>query len=209
MSLTALGKPYLPNHPNLHVSVAHCRGLIVAASTGAGAIGVDVEPLPVAPTSARRVCRRLFTSSESAWLDGLAEPDFAVRFAQAWTIKEAIGKALGTGVVPALQGVEVAPPGASDAQPAARHRGESNATRDAGTQGESYTQPDFDARLTLAHTRFGPPAASWSVHQVAAPGGSEQTAVAIAAAGIQVAAALQWTPDQLVAAHAARNARRR
>lgn len=37
------GRPYLPGHPDVGVSLSHADGL-VAAAVGPGAVGVDVEP---------------------------------------------------------------------------------------------------------------------------------------------------------------------
>ena len=81
--------------------------------------------------------------------DGLAD-----WFASAWTIKEAVAKALGVGVIPALSRVVV---------------------------------ESGDAGLELAAVGFGPPAGSWTLHQLVAPGGTEKVAVAVPAPGVVLA----------------------
>jgi phosphopantetheinyl transferase len=68
-----------------------------------------------------------------------------------WTIKEAVGKALGDGMLPALSGAVV--------------------RREAG-------------RFTLASVWRGPPADSWTLHQLTAPAGTEKIAVALPAPNV-------------------------
>lgn len=127
VALTDSGKPWLPQVPELHVSVAHTGCAVVVAACPAAAVGVDIEPpLPQVP-DARRLAQRRFAATEARALADMPETAFADWFVRAWTIKEAVGKALGTGVVPALSGVSVAtePDGAAlvavdDGPPAAR-----------------------------------------------------------------------------------------
>lgn len=109
MTLSTQGKPLLPSCGGLNVSVAHTgRVVAVAAATGV-AVGVDVE-LPVATTvSPERIARRVLAPQEAqrlALLTGAAATRELVRY---WTIKEAVGKALGIRLIPALAGVEVRP----------------------------------------------------------------------------------------------------
>ncbi|MFF2780466.1 4-phosphopantetheinyl transferase [Streptomyces sp. NPDC058052] len=52
------GRPYLPGHPGLGLSLSHADGL-VAAAAGPGAVGVDVEPAGRRPGSLRTLRRLL------------------------------------------------------------------------------------------------------------------------------------------------------
>ncbi|GAA4760227.1 hypothetical protein GCM10023329_01600 [Streptomyces sanyensis] len=56
------GRPYLPGHPGLGVSLSHADG-VVAAAAGPGPTGVDVEAADRRPP-AHRTLRRLLTEAE-------------------------------------------------------------------------------------------------------------------------------------------------
>lgn len=93
---TAQGKPFLPSSP-LCFSLSHCGPHALFALSSAGEIGIDVEeahggfdPLPLAA--------RYFLPDEMARLCGLPPAPRRRAFFQAWTRREALGKALGLGV---------------------------------------------------------------------------------------------------------------
>ena len=82
------GKPYASGHP-LHFNLSH-SGRYVAAAVDKKPIGIDIEcPRPFSERLAARVC----SPDELKWLDG-----DALRFAQLWTVKEALLKYRGTGI---------------------------------------------------------------------------------------------------------------
>lgn len=94
------GRPWVEPMPGptdgrrVWASVSHGRGLVaVAASTG-GPVGVDVESHR--PFDTAGLARRWFDPAELAWL--AERPDPLAGFLQLWTAKEAVGKALGTGL---------------------------------------------------------------------------------------------------------------
>jgi 4'-phosphopantetheinyl transferase len=152
------GKPELPELPELGVSLAHSgRAVVVAACEGAQ-VGVDIEPTSAATTSSRRLAQRRFSAREAAALREL--PDAAVSdwFARAWTTKEAVGKALGVGMIPALAGAVV----------------------------NSHAE-------ALVSVWSGPPADSWTLHQLPAPGGDEWIAVAIPVPRVELGTVSQLT----------------
>lgn len=152
------GKPAPAEPSNLGVSVAHSgRAVVVAACDGAE-VGVDIEPPPAVLARSRRLAERRFTAAEAAALRELPDDSAGAWFARAWTIKEAVGKALGVGMIPALAGAVVS--------------------------------ADADA---LVSVWSGPPADSWTLHQLPAPGGEESIAVAIPAAGVELGAVTQLT----------------
>jgi phosphopantetheinyl transferase len=153
------GKPEIAELPELGVSLAHSgRAVVVAACEGA-LVGVDIEPARAAACArSRRLAQRRFTALEATALREL--PDAAVSdwFVRAWTTKEAVGKALGVGMIPALAGAVV------------------NSRADA-----------------LVSVWSGPPADSWTLHQLPAPGGDEWITVAIPAARVELGAVSQLT----------------
>jgi phosphopantetheine--protein transferase-like protein len=104
IEVSAAGKPYLADLPDVHVSVAHTGRVVVTAACAYSAVGVDVEQLRPPTTSTRRLARRLFSEAEVSALAEIPEAELADWFVTAWTLKEAIGKALGVGIAPALAG---------------------------------------------------------------------------------------------------------
>ena len=115
VAVSDTGKPWLPQVPDLHVSISHSRQIVVVAATSVAPVGVDVEP-PTAPTvDPQRLAQRLFPSAEARALAELSDGKLADGFSRLWTIKEAVAKALGVGVIPALSQV-VVDPNAGDLQ---------------------------------------------------------------------------------------------
>lgn len=162
------GGPVLPELPDLHVNVSHTQRAVVVASVRGAPVGVDIEhPAATAPRP-RRLAQRLFSSTEVRALRVLPEDMLPDWFASVWTIKEAVGKALGVGVVPALSQVVVDTGGAD---------------RDTGGIDPGAAGAD----LRLRAVGLGPPAESWTLHQLAAPGGRERIAVAVPAPDIALA----------------------
>ncbi len=101
------GQPWLPDVPTLHVSLAHSGPVVVLAATGVAAVGVDVESAAEIAPDPARLARRLFADSEVRELDRCAAERVPAWFTSVWTVKEAVGKALGVGIVPALARVAV------------------------------------------------------------------------------------------------------
>ena len=101
--VSEVGQPALGDAVNVHLSVAHTTG-VVAVAAAAAAVGVDIEPVMPAGGDQRRLAQRLFAEPEVAALEQVGEEELADWFARMWTIKEAVGKALGVGIVPALAG---------------------------------------------------------------------------------------------------------
>lgn len=154
VAVSAAGKPFLPDTTELHVSVAHTDGLVIVGRCRSSRIGVDVEPASSTSTDLHRLAERLFHVSEVAAFRDVADAEARDWFASVWTIKEAVGKALGVGMVPALSGAVV--------------------ERDHG-------------QFRLTSVWSGPPASSWTVHLLNAPGGTEKIAVALPAPAVPLA----------------------
>jgi phosphopantetheinyl transferase len=176
VAVTDTGKPWLPELPDLHVNVAHTLRAVVVATASVAAIGVDIEHPAAATVQPLRVAQRLFATDEVSALHELSEDGLADWFTSVWTIKEAVAKALGVGIIPALSEVVV----------------------DSG-----------DAGLTLAAVGGGPPAESWTLHQLVAPGGSEKIAVAVPAPGVELAPVTLLTLSRFARAAAAQGATER
>ncbi|MFE4975954.1 4'-phosphopantetheinyl transferase family protein [Kitasatospora sp. NPDC056651] len=82
------GRPYLPDHPGVHVSLSHTRG-VVAAGAGFQPIGVDVE-LSARGGSLGSVARRVLAPAELALVEADPEPERA--FLRLWVRKESLIK---------------------------------------------------------------------------------------------------------------------
>ena len=176
VAVTDTGKPWLPELPDLHVNVAHTHRAVIVATASVAPVGVDIEHPAAATAQPQRVAQRLFASDEVSALHELSEDKLADWFASVWTIKEAVAKALGVGIMPALSQVVV----------------------DRG-----------DAGLTLAAVCGGPPAESWTLHQLVAPGGSEKIAVAVPAPGVKLAPLSVLTLSRFARAASAQGATER
>lgn len=92
---TESGAPRLTDDDRF-VSFAHSDRLAICALSHQGRIGVDVEPLDRRITRAEDIANRYFSTGEQALL--AASADRCADFLRIWTRKEALGKALGTGL---------------------------------------------------------------------------------------------------------------
>lgn len=90
---TGLGKPYLPDRPDLHFSLSHAGPWAVCA-VGDSPLGVDVE----APRCTMAVARRYFHPREVEYLEALPRETQKAALCRLWTAKEAYVKFLGRGL---------------------------------------------------------------------------------------------------------------
>ena len=87
------GAPYLPDHPELSVSISHCRTAVAVAVSSEGRVGIDVEcRRKIGDGLMERVC----SAEEQAAVHAAADPTMV--FLQLWTRKEAVLKMRGTGI---------------------------------------------------------------------------------------------------------------
>lgn len=88
-----LGAPCLPERPDLHISLSHCRTAVAVAVSNSGPVGIDIE-------SRRRISDSLMqhvcTPSELETIHASDDPTMA--FLRLWTRKEAVLKCRGTGI---------------------------------------------------------------------------------------------------------------
>ena len=92
------GRPVLGGAAaGLHVALAHTHdGVVAVACSLAGPVGVDVEHLRELPVAG--LAARWFAQAECRWLAQLPPEARSAAFLLLWTQKEAVGKALGTGL---------------------------------------------------------------------------------------------------------------
>ena len=89
----ARGVPFLPAHPEVHISLSHCRTAVAVAISKDGPVGIDIEcRRSINDDLVRRVC----TGNEIACID--CSDDRTMSFLQLWTRKEAVLKCRGTGI---------------------------------------------------------------------------------------------------------------
>lgn len=93
------GKPLLAGRPDIHFSLSHCREA-VACVVSDHPVGIDVE-------SVGRYRERLaaYTMSETELAEIAAAPSPDVAFTRLWTMKEALLKCSGQGLVDGLKTV--------------------------------------------------------------------------------------------------------
>ncbi len=106
------GKPYLDSDTDIHFNVSHSADLAVIAMSTDTPVGVDVEQRRGPELRAGEMVSELFHAEEEARLTALPDEAMATAVLRCWTIKEAVGKAVGFGLDDLLERVVV------DADPA-------------------------------------------------------------------------------------------
>jgi 4'-phosphopantetheinyl transferase len=102
------GKPRLADaSAGLHFSLSHSGDHVAVALSRAGAVGVDVECLKPG-MDYRSLHRRTLTAAEAAALEAAGDRPFD--FLRTWVRKEAVTKAIGTGVATPFDSFAVAAP---------------------------------------------------------------------------------------------------
>ena len=99
MTLSNLGKPYIPNHP-VSFNISHSGDLIVCVATRNSKIGVDIEQVHPINWKEYEDC---FSSTEWRQISLSANPERLVL--ECWTKKESLLKADGRGLQIALSNV--------------------------------------------------------------------------------------------------------
>lgn len=108
----ATGKPRLAGKRGLRFNLSHSGDLAIVCIASQSEVGVDLESIrPVA--SAAAIARRRFSTAEANFVEHGEPSEVDRRFLLCWTRKEALGKALGTGITFDLLrlAVPLAPPG--------------------------------------------------------------------------------------------------
>lgn len=98
------GKPFLKKH-SLQFNISHSDDFALFAITENQEIGVDVEKIGTEDKSA--VAKRFFSAREYRELQALPESERNAAFYRVWAKKEALVKALGSGVFVAMDSFSV------------------------------------------------------------------------------------------------------
>lgn len=96
------GKPFLEGGPEFNLS--HSAGWAALAVTADTPVGIDIEKLR---DMERDVARRFFSPAEVTALETLDPDSWQDGFFRCWTRKEAVVKALGTGLTTPLDAFDV------------------------------------------------------------------------------------------------------
>lgn len=94
------GKPYLADRPDIAFNLSHCTGLAVCGVSEAE-IGVDCELIRAYSGNA---AKKIFSDAEIRFVSEGSDHDET--FFRIWTLKEALGKAMGTGIFSDLKRYE-------------------------------------------------------------------------------------------------------
>ncbi len=98
------GKPTLPGGPEF--SASHSGDAVLIGVTDDIPIGVDVELVRSKPRL-DAIARRFFSPREASYLETLDPTQRTAAFYRLWTLKEALVKAIGTGIAGNLSQTEV------------------------------------------------------------------------------------------------------
>lgn len=90
-------KPLLAGNP-IHFNLSHSGNVAAVGLTQAGELGIDIETRSSLKT-ARQVSPRVMTPAELNWWQALPEDGQMDAFIRLWTLKEAILKAQGEGLL--------------------------------------------------------------------------------------------------------------
>ena len=93
------GKPRIASAeaPALLFNLSHTRGLVACAVAIGAELGIDVEAIHDTAVP-REIASHFFSQTEIRQLDACPPADYAHRFIEFWTLKEAFIKAIGTGL---------------------------------------------------------------------------------------------------------------
>jgi 4'-phosphopantetheinyl transferase len=102
----ASGKPVLCGATDIQFNVSHTHGLALIAITRGQSIGIDVERLRDS-TNHLRLAENYFSAAERTAIISLPKESLVAPFFACWTRKEAVVKAIGTGVAHGLDSFDV------------------------------------------------------------------------------------------------------
>jgi len=91
------GKPFLPSQRDLSYSLARTRGLAACAIASGCTVGIDVERVD-STVAATDLARDFFSAEEASAVEQCSPAERPAHFCEVWTLKEALLKAVGTGL---------------------------------------------------------------------------------------------------------------
>lgn len=102
----ASGKPLLSGATDIQFNVSHTHGLALIAVTRGQSLGIDVERLRDS-TDHVRLAENYFSAAERTAIISLPKASLVAPFFACWTRKEAVVKAIGTGIAHGLDSFDV------------------------------------------------------------------------------------------------------
>ena len=94
----ASGKPVLIDDAGIRFNLTHSHGRAVLVVARDREVGVDLEKLRP-EVDVINLARRFFSSRDQAFIQGGGQTGWHERFLQTWVVREAVFKALGTGMM--------------------------------------------------------------------------------------------------------------
>ncbi len=107
--ILASGKPEIfpGSNPNqIQFSVSHCQDRMIVAIGKGRALGVDIEVIR-SQTKSLAIAQQYFSEREATHLGSLSQEKCNRDFIRIWTCKEAVVKALGTGMFQHMRTIEI------------------------------------------------------------------------------------------------------
>ena len=102
------GKPYLQNAQELHFNLAHSQDLAIYVVSSDREVGIDLEYINP-QCDVVGISKRYFLPLEQQIIQNCNQNLAIQSFYQAWTLKEAYGKATGQGIANILESIDVSP----------------------------------------------------------------------------------------------------
>jgi 4'-phosphopantetheinyl transferase len=109
---SASGKPHLAGPCEVPFSLTHTRSLVACAAGGPMVLGIDAEDVRPDPPLDNLLLEQTCSPAERALLAAMKPGDVPAAFTRLWTMKEAVLKACGEGIVRSPSEIEcaLAPP---------------------------------------------------------------------------------------------------
>ncbi len=102
------GKPYLQNVQELYFNLAHSQDLAIYVVSSDREVGIDLEYIN-SKCDVVGISKRYFLPLEQQIIQNCNQSLAIQSFYQAWTLKEAYGKATGQGIANILESIDVSP----------------------------------------------------------------------------------------------------
>ncbi len=99
------GKPFIPAHPEINFNISHSENYLIIGISAHGPIGVDAEFLLQKCEQHLKIAKKYFCAAEYNAIVKSENPK--LEFIRIWTVKEALYKALGLGLLKSLSDTEV------------------------------------------------------------------------------------------------------
>ncbi|MGM7693063.1 4'-phosphopantetheinyl transferase family protein [Staphylococcus saprophyticus] len=90
------GKPIITSHPDIHFSLSYSTNIIALAINNSP-VGIDIEK--IFDLDYMSVVNNFFNSNEKRYMSNLVQDKHLNCFFNMWTLKESLGKFIGTGIL--------------------------------------------------------------------------------------------------------------